>query len=156
MQTAYSVFDGRRFFVPDYQRDYAWTLRDIDQFLSDIEGVLYYEDRHCLGYLITAQMGHDDPTYILDGQQEIITLTMLFANLVGELEDDSLRHVQYATFIKHPLRGRRLQLSSNNHLFFVELPDNKNPTPTSAGQNRLKDAYLHIRLKVQSIKEEGG
>lgn len=154
-QTIERFFAGKSLVIPDYQRDYAWRQRNIDELFSDIEEALI-DGGHYLGTFILAQKSSGQPVYVVDGQQRLTTLTMLLANLIGALEDKGIRDAMYASYIQHPLTGRKLQVFGDNRLFFEELLDKQSPTPSSAGQKRLKDAYLHIRLRVQSLEDEGG
>lgn len=154
-QTIETFFAGKNLVIPDYQRDYAWKQRNIDELFSDIEEALEVGS-HYLGTFILSQTSKDQPVYVVDGQQRLTTLTMILDALIDILEDQEIRNAMRTTYIKNPLTGRKFQVLGENREFFENMLDKQNPAPSSAGQERLKDAYQHIRLRVQSLQREGG
>jgi hypothetical protein len=81
--------------IPEYQRPYVWTDKEIDKLLSDINKIdkpMYY-----LGSIILHQ--HDDKLSIIDGQQRITTLA-----IIQHIKDkNQVPKVEYAspTTIEH-------------------------------------------------------
>lgn len=81
----------QKFVLPTYQRDYKWESKHLHELLSDIQeaflacwkpahgrkDVLGY-DSYFLGTIITTQVGQGGKA-IVDGQQRVTTLTLLFA-----------------------------------------------------------------------------
>lgn len=81
----------QKFVLPTYQRDYKWESKHLHELLSDIQeaflacwkpahgrkDVLGY-DSYFLGTIITTQVAQGGKA-IVDGQQRITTLTLLFA-----------------------------------------------------------------------------
>ena len=154
-QTIETFFAGKNLVIPDYQRDYAWKQRNIDELFSDIEEALEVGS-HYLGTFILSQTSQGKPVYVVDGQQRLTTLTMVLDALIDILKDQDIRSAMRTAYIQHPLTGRKFQVLGENRDFFESMLDKKNPTPSSAGQERLKEAYQHIRLRVQSLEKEGG
>ncbi len=86
--------------VPDYQREYAWTDDEVRQFWADLSGNLSGES-YFLGLIILA--GEGDRRYVVDGQQRIITLSLLAAAIRQECLDrgrKALADVVDTTFLK--------------------------------------------------------
>ncbi|WP_341782794.1 DUF262 domain-containing protein [Pseudomonas putida] len=81
----------QKFVLPTYQRDYKWEAKHLHELLSDIQeafltcwkaghgrkDVLGYES-YFLGTIITTQVAQGGKA-IVDGQQRVTTLTLLFA-----------------------------------------------------------------------------
>jgi hypothetical protein len=71
-----ALFAGRLFRVPDYQRGYAWTRRQLEDFWRDLE-VLRPEGEHFMGMLVVkvfeGQPGQDQKCELIDGQQQLTT-----------------------------------------------------------------------------------
>lgn len=81
----------QKFVLPSYQRDYKWEAKHLHELLSDIQeaflscwkpahgrkDVLGY-DSYFLGTIITTQVAQGGKA-IVDGQQRVTTLTLLFA-----------------------------------------------------------------------------
>ena len=66
-QTIETFFAGKNLVIPDYQRDYAWKQRNIDELFSDIEEALEVGS-HYLGTFILSQTSQGKPVYVVDGQ----------------------------------------------------------------------------------------
>lgn len=154
-QTIETFFAGKNLVVPSYQRDYAWKRRNIDELFADMEEALE-AGGHYLGTFILSQRSQAEPVYVVDGQQRLTTLTMILDALIENLEKESLRSLMHSTYIQHPLTGYKFQVLGENKDFFEAMLAKQNPEPTSAGQSRLKDAYQHIRLRVQGLVQQGG
>ena len=77
--------------IPPYQRPYKWTAKNVNQLISDI---LAFRNKrqYRLGTLVL----HNGE--IVDGQQRIITLTLLIKRMYEVLEDDQ-RKAAYKDFI---------------------------------------------------------
>lgn len=79
---------SNRFRVPLYQRSYAWGEQQIDQLLEDLylafkkntDGTIKKEPHYYLGTLVVMQR-EDGVLEVVDGQQRLTTLTLLFRHL---------------------------------------------------------------------------
>ena len=71
---------GCRFFIPDYQRGYRWTERQVTDLLDDLlefaEGERKEGDFYCLQPLVVKER-NDDWFEVIDGQQRLTTLFIL-------------------------------------------------------------------------------
>lgn len=105
-QPAGALISNSTFVVPPFQREYAWGEEEVKSFLSDIHGSLD-EDSYFLGLIIlTEELGKFQ---VVDGQQRIITLTLLATALYHEamrserralaerIQSDFLRTINYET-----------------------------------------------------------
>ena len=86
------LLNVRRYFeVPPHQRDYAWPLGSVEQFLSDIVSSMEDADAdYFLGLIVL--VATDNPAkrryQILDGQQRLATTTMVYAAIRQWLGDN--------------------------------------------------------------------
>lgn len=104
--TAGSLFASSVFQVPPYQREYSWTNDEVREFFSDIQGALD-QGSYFLGLIIITE--EQKRRQVVDGQQRIVTLTLLAAALFHEatkrgrealadrIKADFLRSINYAT-----------------------------------------------------------
>jgi len=76
-----------RYTVPDYQRVYAWGETQIEGLLSDLESALAAGRNLYLGTIYVAQPAPGGAAQIADGQQRIVSFTMLCAGLRDLAED---------------------------------------------------------------------
>lgn len=72
--TAGALMSGARFQVPQFQREYAWEREEVEEFFSDLQRGLT-EDSYFLGLIVLTGPGL--PKDIVDGQQRLLTLTLL-------------------------------------------------------------------------------
>jgi len=100
-----SIFDDDyRFEVPEYQRPYAWTTEQTGELLDDIlDAVGTVEEVHdappyFLGSIVIIKKGLRPQAQIVDGQQRITTLTILFCvlrELAAESDKSSIDRYVY-------------------------------------------------------------
>ena len=70
------VSNNRRFFVPEFQRDYSWDTEQWDDLWQDIITMTDEHDEHYMGYLVL-QTEDEKKFYIIDGQQRFTTILLL-------------------------------------------------------------------------------
>lgn len=104
--TAGSLFASSVFEVPPFQREYSWTNDEVREFFSDIQGALD-QDSYFLGLVIITE--EKARRQVVDGQQRIVTLSLLAAALYHEalkrgrdaladrIKADFLRSINYST-----------------------------------------------------------
>ena len=79
--TAGSIISGSEFELPPYQREYSWQQDEVREFFEDLQRSLENET-YFLGLIILTDEGGKKK--IVDGQQRIVTLTLLAAALYHE------------------------------------------------------------------------
>jgi len=87
------INERRYFLVPAHQRDYAWPLGAVEQYLDDvISAAEEPESDYFLGLIVLVDT--EDPTSkryeVLDGQQRLATTTMIYAAIRQWLRDNGL------------------------------------------------------------------
>lgn len=94
------IITSRAFTLPRYQRSYAWNEKHIEDFTDDLEYLINSEDQeHYMDSLIIYTEDKDSIYKIVDGQQRVTTLMLLFACFRDEIlkykheevEDDALK-----------------------------------------------------------------
>jgi uncharacterized protein with ParB-like and HNH nuclease domain len=86
--------DGFRFFIPRYQRPYAWTLEETEELHDDLwtactadEQEMAEKDPYFLGSIVLIKEEHQPKSEIIDGQQRLTTLVILMSVLRHLLPD---------------------------------------------------------------------
>ncbi|PZF62994.1 hypothetical protein DEI81_08555 [Curtobacterium sp. MCBD17_013] len=79
--TAGALIGGGRFNVPEFQREYAWGADEINEFFGDLSGALG-DETYFLGLVIVT--GDQTVKDVVDGQQRILTLTLLASAVYHE------------------------------------------------------------------------
>jgi hypothetical protein len=121
------IFGGDYDFkVPHYQRPYAWGTGQAADLLNDLDDALDRngDEPYFLGSLVLIKRKGMPTAEIIDGQQRLTTLTILFA-ILGELAEDPDVKKQYGDLIREPgkvLMGLpakpRLELRPKDAAFF--------------------------------------
>ena len=83
-QNLNSVFsDDYLFEIPLYQRPYAWTTEQVDELLDDLLNAMDRDAQspYFLGSVVLIKSEGDSKSAVVDGQQRLTTLSMLFCLL---------------------------------------------------------------------------
>ncbi len=77
--------------IPDFQREFVWRQKQVDQLLWDIYGAYESgdEDNYFLGSIVVFKTDHGKSLAIVDGQQRLTTLYLLFCAVRDRLKDFS-------------------------------------------------------------------
>lgn len=84
--------EGNLFEIPDYQRPYAWTTEETNELLDDLlqamgeTGPVDNIPPYFLGSIVLIKPDGQAPAEVVDGQQRLTTLTLLFC-VLRELAD---------------------------------------------------------------------
>ncbi len=102
--TAGTLFSSSTFEVPEFQREYSWGLEEVSEFWADLQMSLE-ADTYFLGLVIlTNPSGIDDGRkHVVDGQQRLITLSLLATAIFHEAtrrERKALADRIQATFLR--------------------------------------------------------
>lgn len=69
-----------QFAVPEYQRDYAWTINEVAELFDDLIRSYEADSEYFVGTLVLSKEEQDEGQYeIVDGQQRLATFTILFS-----------------------------------------------------------------------------
>jgi len=82
------IFEGSyQFEIPDYQRPYAWTTEQAGELFDDLISAMQdarisgATSQYFLGSIVLIKNDRDPKAMVVDGQQRLTTLTILFAAL---------------------------------------------------------------------------
>ncbi|MHB1605796.1 MAG: DUF262 domain-containing protein [Leptospirales bacterium] len=88
------IFEGSyQFVIPDYQRPYAWTTEQATELFDDLYSAMQdacvpgASSQYFLGSIVLIKNDRDPKSSVVDGQQRLSTLTMLFAVLRTVMPD---------------------------------------------------------------------
>ncbi len=166
--TLSSVFEGRIFNIPDYQRGYAWEEKQLKDFVQDIDAMIEDEIKnHYTGTIVTYQSKEMIPVKygaktlkkvdIVDGQQRITTSVIYLSVIIKELIN--LGNNEFQEEISNYLyRDSLCKLIVNNGAsdFFLDVLKNgkSNTAPDTLHKYRIIEAYNYFVKHISKIKEE--
>ncbi len=112
-----------RYEIPPYQRPYSWDENNVEQLLNDLWKA--YEDKipeYFIGSLITIELEKDTLYQIVDGQQRLTTLNLIFARLRDRVEEPAKSSLGARILPKNDLTGEeetpRLTVRKKEKIFF--------------------------------------
>ncbi|EGC3388077.1 DUF262 domain-containing protein, partial [Campylobacter jejuni] len=157
------VLNNSIFFIPNYQRDYAWEEKNLDDLWEDLleaEQAVSDQMGHFLGTIVVSKNSKNPEIYdIIDGQQRITTIFMLRYALNFRTQN-SQRNIVYFCDDNDNFR---LQVQDENKLFFNEVlkqaENNKinieleNKAQTQ-GQQKLYKVFKAIWSYVASLESD--
>lgn len=94
LQTVEQYFSKSEFYIPSYQRPYAWQVAQCDQLIEDINQHMENfdkdsQDNYFFGAVLIAQeSGEDHDVTLIDGQQRTTTFMLLLKALLLKIESE--------------------------------------------------------------------
>ena len=92
-QNLNNVFSNAYFFeIPTYQRPYSWEKEQVGELVDDLLNAMERNDQepYFLGSIVLVKDEMDSKSEVIDGQQRLTTLSMLFC-VLRELASDSIK-----------------------------------------------------------------
>ena len=160
--------DDFQFEIPSYQRPYSWGTRQANDLLDDIGDAVNAQDEHFLGALLLVKGPRDEAYSVLDGQQRLTTLTILFAvlrDLAGDPEAREAfgeRVMQRGNRLARRAARPRLTPRESQRTFFldnVQTPGATAELAACAGegdgpQDRMREVARTFRERLALLDEE--
>lgn len=158
------VLRDRQLSVPAYQRPYAWTLDNVQDFWNDLLAAQARGDlAYFLGAIVLARPGDSSGReQVIDGQQRLATSSLLLAALrdaflaAGDGARADVVAKRYLVF-EDLVRGEplpRLQLNEKDGPFFDELViQRRYPEPRTPSHHRIREAYKFL---IDAVSAEVG
>lgn len=169
----------RRFVIPEYQRYYAWSESHFEDLWTDLENLIKTDrqenasHKHYMGTIIckggksiSHALGEINQYEVVDGQQRLTTLTILFKCLINEMEerdtefsniDDSKERYIRDERITDDVRPQKLRLQKegvkDNKVFRRILKGEKKPDTETPSQEWLVEAKDYFKERI-SIKDD--
>jgi hypothetical protein len=113
--------------IPSYQRPYAWKEEQTGELFDDLYTFFENEpnDTYFLGSIVLIKEDAKPRAEVIDGQQRLTTLTILFAviasRLSGEAKTDAYRYVREPGSVLQGLESKpRLALRERDRAFFAK------------------------------------
>ena len=158
--------------IPRYQREYSWSRPEWENLIDDImdNAPGYY-----LGSIICINPTTDSlevqKLELVDGQQRLLTISLLFAALYAHLDGKKLDGDMQAE--KFNIRRKLILKGTDDQLRIIPQIQNKNqddyisllsnlhlypntPAPAYAGNRRIHRAYQYFTERFKKLDEENG
>lgn len=158
--------------IPRYQREYSWGRTEWENLIDDI---LDNDAGYYLGSIICINPTNDSlevqKLELIDGQQRLLTLSLLFAALYALLDSKKLEGDIQAE--KFNIRRKLILKGTDDQIRLIPQIQNKNqedyigllsslhiypntPAPAYAGNRRIQRAFQYFADRLKKIDEENG
>jgi uncharacterized protein with ParB-like and HNH nuclease domain len=153
--------------IPDYQRQYSWEDEQIEQLFDDVHDAMQSKtESYFLGPIILISTDPKKEFEIVDGQQRLTTLVILFSVLRDYFfKDDSYTSDEIAMKVRDSIKSPygnkyRLRLITQAHnqtefeekiLKKVVIPDEKNKD-----ESKFVKAAIILYDKIKELENEKG
>lgn len=155
--------DKYAFTIPPYQRPYAWEVQQVTELLDDLLDAMDPASRsqglYFLGSIVLVKTPGVPDAKVVDGQQRLTTLTILFSVLRDLTEDDRLRF-RRDEYVKQPAdsdRGLperlRLHLRPRDQAFFARTVQKEGATRELPRLEGLEGAQARIVENAGVLRE---
>jgi uncharacterized protein with ParB-like and HNH nuclease domain len=124
--------NGVLYNVPSFQRNYSWKQEHWEELWHDLKVVIKsdYQEPHYLGYLVLQNESRATTFKIIDGQQRLVTLSLLvlavskrFKSESDDPRSEKIRETYLIASedIKTLKKRNKLKLNRNNEMFYNDL-----------------------------------
>jgi uncharacterized protein with ParB-like and HNH nuclease domain len=154
------LFAGNaRFSVPRYQRSFAWTADETEELWEDLFGAVNRSGEYFLGTIVL-QRKDSEAQEIIDGQQRLACITMLFSairNVFMAARDERAQQIEIGFlgskgFNRDASLTPKLALNKNNNETFVQYVLSSQDSSTVEVNLKKKDLHPSNRLLLEAYK----
>ncbi len=149
--------------MPPYQRGYSWTEKEALDLATDLEEACERDRPYFLGAIVVVQNSNRDPMEIIDGQQRLTTLTIIFAVLrdLCDNKDDHGRQLHDMIETPTPFMLRmgnskqhwRLSLNHIDTPFFREAVQKRGATSSADNYQTESETGNNLLQNVAVVRE---
>lgn len=127
IETLERIEENKEFIIPLYQRNYKWNIKEVDKLINDFIKIYKYNKENksnktkSIG-LITLHKREDNKYEVIDGQQRLITLAIIFNLLIDnengkkidlEFERDENEERKNALYAKNSENAAKKEISTD-------------------------------------------
>ena len=151
------------FVIPDFQRPYSWGRDQVDELLDDLTYFAFQEgdvgdlNPYFLGSIVLIE-GSDPAAKVIDGQQRLTTLTILFAvlrELLPDLKESITKRIcEPGDEIEGILPKVRLSLRKRDQQFFEDYIQREGGFSKLSTEEVLSDSQTNIRDNTLHLKKK--
>ncbi len=159
------------FTIPAYQRPYAWEETQVSELLTDLDEAMSPESRsdgfYFLGSIVLVKTHGKPESRVVDGQQRLTTLTILFS-VIRDLTEGAVKRASRETYVKQVANEDegipetlRLQLRQKDQAFFEKHIQTSRATDSlpagdglSGAKARIVENAATIRSRLETMGEE--
>ena len=152
------------FEIPAYQRPYAWETSQVEELLVDLTEAMEPANRsdgfYFLGSIVLVKESDKPNSQVVDGQQRLTTLTILFS-VIRDLTTDQIKQAVREKYVKqvadddlHHAEAPRLKLRKKDQDYFKKHVQECGATNNLPAQDGLSGSKARIIENVGTIRQK--
>lgn len=158
LMTLSKIFTERIFRIPDYQRGYAWTQKEVSEFWNDLLR-LNENSNHYVGVLTLEPVKEDiyktwiddlwlidskkyAPYYVVDGQQRLTNSILLIKSIINVMKKHDIHQLNYT------------EISDISRRFISESKGENKSCTYLFGYELNNPSYLYLTKKIYEDNED--
>lgn len=160
----------RQFVIPRFQREYSWDKKNYQEFLEDMIGNLVIKEgkisasQYFLGTMLfigNFTEGTEQEIQVVDGQQRLTTITILFSALSDRFMDlgqATLSRQLFSYIMTEDDDGNEVRILKSRtsypfFSYFIQDKDkNLNPEATTEEEHCIKETYEYFHAQLIEAK----
>lgn len=155
------LLSDRLLAIPDYQRSYSWTVIEVAELWNDLQKAKSAgAHEYFLGSIVTTRSASVGRQLVIDGQQRLATISLLYAAMRDALRE---RTDERAEDIERDFLGRKdiatrkrlpkLTLNADDNAYYLSLIDSTPIPATRESHKRLQVAYDYLRKEMANLTQ---
>lgn len=145
--------------IPDYQRSYSWGEVEVSELWADlVKAKASQANEYFLGSIVTTQSYDAGRLLVIDGQQRLASVSLLYAamrDLLRERSDERADDIERDFLGRKDMATRKrlpkLTLNADDNEFYLSLIDSLDQHPTRDSHKRLQKAYDLLRKRMSEL-----
>jgi uncharacterized protein with ParB-like and HNH nuclease domain len=159
------MLSDRLLAIPDYQRAYSWAIDEVQDLWNDLsEAIAADVDEYFLGSVVTTRSEGVSRQQVIDGQQRLATVSLMYAvlrDIFAARSDERWRDIERDLLGKQHMvtrvREARLVLNAEDNAFFRKLTlegaESRDLAPTAESHKRLLAAFRFFETRFAELIE---
>lgn len=145
----------RRINIPVYQRNYAWDTSNCNQLFNDLISIIERKNSndprsldHFFGLVVVENSGKSEEEYVIDGQQRITTISLLFLAIYQRLSSrEGLNSILFVDDTEEPKLKLNLEDSkAYQRLFSTDELNTK--------ESKITENFEFFKSKIEQFDDQ--
>lgn len=145
--------------IPDYQRSYSWGEDEVTDLWSDLEKAMSADvSEYFLGSIVTTTTAGNARQLVIDGQQRLATVSLLYAamrDIFAERSDERASDVERDFLGRKNMMTRRIEpkltLNADDNEFYLSLINGTEASTSRSSHKRLKFAFDFLKERMRAL-----
>jgi len=153
------LLSDRLLAIPDYQRSYSWGEVEVAELWSDlVKAKNSGATEYFLGSIVTTRSAAAGRQLVIDGQQRLATVSLLYAamrDILRERTDERADDIERDFLGKKDIATRKrlpkLTLNADDNEYYLSLIDSSPIAAIRESHKRLQGAYDLLRSRMAAL-----